>query len=375
MSIENTIKEIEALPTVTRTGTIKTCSQGDIDFFLSKEYLADLLLLLKERGALIQHRESEEYIFAYIIHENTWYHMDFKYGSKKIIRKHGDITLIDKFFVDSQKNPDLERFFRYSLELRSGLKYKKFVNDHFDIYGSLFLGNDYFSSALFQKNITKNQLLAAMSHKPLALLRVFGTKNILHLFYVSFISRLMLVNSGKIVAFVGADGSGKTTAIENAALFFGSPFVHMGDGSQWFRKKIDSLYKQPIFIARLTYTIIYLEHHWRLLKMLYWKLSGKVVLSDRWPATNRHLRKDGWQMYLNRAMYALFPDPDLFIFLHAPADTIYARKKDLLPEEIESIQLNLEAKLQGKKYIKIETLDIEKSNWQAVREILSLFKD
>jgi thymidylate kinase len=95
--------------------------------------------------------------------------------------------------------------------------------------------------------------------------------------------------------------------------------------------------------------------------MIYFKIKGDLVFVDRWPGTNRHLRKNNIWKSVNTIMYAFFPDPDLYIFLFAPPEIISLRKTDLNTEEIKCLQKNIEKKITSKKHYKVKTVDIDLS--------------
>jgi thymidylate kinase len=358
---------------VKQMNDICTYEYGDIDFLIHEDDAEELITFLEEKKFIISKHHEDKNFFAYRYIDQNLYQLDFKSSFAYILNLYPGINWKQNFIEDVWTDPKLEKFFRYALGLRSNKnKYPNFVQKNYDIYGTLLVENSYFSKPIFKQTITCNTLIAAMHKKPLGLLKTFKFSILVKILFKVSSIRIKKIGSGKIVAFVGSDGSGKTTTIQEMKKLFNSPVVHMGDGSRWCKTFFDKFYDKNLLISRLSYFVIYIEHWCRFIKMLHYKWCGRIVLADRWPGTNRHLREKNRWMRLNSLIYRFFPEPDVYIFLSAPAAVIYDRKKDLPLSEIESLQNNLREKLSSRKYVEIETLNYDETYSKVLAVILNL---
>ncbi len=166
------------------------------------------------------------------------------------------------------------------------------------------------------------------------------------------------------VAFIGVDGCGKSTTTKLAteglaAVKLRSDLVYMGPWGQVrsrvlrralrlgcappkeeatsLRQRISGRIKGTAY-----YFAVYIELWQRFLSDVRPALArGHVVLSDRYVYDLRYLYKrrrvDGFP-WLRGAVCALFPQPDLIVFLHNDPQTIASRKDQLSPAEIDEFQ-------------------------------------
>jgi thymidylate kinase len=169
---------------------------------------------------------------------------------------------------------------------------------------------------------------------------------------------------GVHVAFIGVDGCGKSTTTKLAtegltALKLRPDLVYMGPWGQVrsrvlrralrlgcappkeeaasLRQRIAGRIKGTAY-----YFAVYIELWQRFLVDVRPALArGHVVLSDRYVYDLRYLYKrrrvDGFP-WLRGAVCALFPQPDLIVFLHNDPQTIASRKDQLSPAEIDEFQ-------------------------------------
>lgn len=371
--IETIIKRLEQDFKTKRNNPIKDHSEGDIDFFVQNKTLEEISLYLKTKGFIVKTDFENDKVAAYIFAEEKLYFLDIKVSHKQILKLFKPITFKDIFFSDTCKDKNLEKFFRYSLEFRNKKQmYIKFIEENYTKYYNYLSNTTYLSRPIFRKNISSKLFLKTIQRHPIAIIKALKFIPLMFLILNIFQRKIKKLNSGKIVAFVGADGSGKTSAINEFSKIFDVRIVHMGDGSVWFKHLFSKLYKMPVYISRLTYFIIYTEHWWRYFKMRIWKLQGKTVFADRWPGMNRHLRKNNSLLVINSAIYKFLPDPDLFIFLSAPPEIIYERKQDITIPEITAIQENLHKKLERKKYVHVETKEFTQANNLIFKSIIQL---
>lgn len=361
VQVEKIIQDIEQKFDVLRLNSIATYAEkGDIDLFIRKGSLDGFIEYLFSHGFLIRINPGCEAV-GYIFLHGELYAIGVKQTSDTILTLFPHVHLNeDAFETAIWKDPDLERFFRYVLQLRNlKPKYAEFVQAKFDKYRHYLSDQTYLSKPILRRDASLHDVLGAMQHNVVSMLRVFPFTTFVKLLGHVLKRKVRNLNRGKIIAFVGSDGAGKTTVITKIKDVHGARTVHMGDGSIWFRDSFARLYNGPTSIARLTYLVIFIEHWWRYIKIRWWKIKGITVFVDRWPGMNRHLCKSGIWQDLNRLIYAAFPDPDAYIFLHAPSNVIRARKSDLSEQEIEYLQKTLRERLQTRIHYEIESGDID----------------
>ena len=109
------------------------------------------------------------------------------------------------------------------------------------------------------------------------------------------------------------------------------------------------IWKFVSFLNRL------LETTWRQLLSVYYRISGYMVLYDRYilfDAAPKNLSRIKKSNFLDRLEYFIFhnflPQPDLVIFLDAPAEVLYQRKGEA---SIKHLNSRREAILRQAKYI------------------------
>ncbi|HVK56771.1 MAG TPA: hypothetical protein VM532_17305 [Burkholderiales bacterium] len=153
--------------------------------------------------------------------------------------------------------------------------------------------------------------------------------------------------SGLVVAFVGPDGSGKSSVIEacgrvTAPAFRRVSVMHLRPrmGSSGTAKAVSNPHGEAprgqlaslmkIFYFALDYAAGY---GWKVRPLL---VRSTLILFDRYyhdmlvdPLRYRY----GGSMQLARLARRLIPPPDLWIVMDAPADVLQARKREVSPEE------------------------------------------
>jgi hypothetical protein len=350
--IEKVVQELQGTHDAILVSKIGPYQQvGDIDFFCSRKSLINIQdYLIKEKFLIVYNAGHGNralvffncQLFVLDIADRLDSYLDL-YPYSEFTSKANDMAL---------DSPKLVKFMKYTCSLRSDLKATLYVEKYFIEYSSYLSNKEYIHNSPFRSNLAVKVLLGAMKKRPLDIIRTYNFSGLVNLFFGLIIVRLRNLNSGKIIAFVGSDGSGKTTIIENIsfALSVSGPIKVQYMGDFWFilQPFYIWLHKRHIILARMTYPFFYIENWFRYIKIRWWKLCGYTVLTDRWPGLNRHLRKPGRLLQLNDLMYKLYPNADSYVFVSGPPAVVHARRDELTVKEIEILQSHMRERLAGK---------------------------
>jgi len=215
-----------------------------------------------------------------------------------------------------------------------------------------------------------NTVIRAARNSPKELLRVMRcpaadcrwfSSLAVHVWRDLLLGRFKRLGSGVSLAFVGPDGSGKSFIIERMRHVGETRVIYMGDWFFAFQTVYNHLLRVPSPWNRLVYMIYPLENYFRYIKVVTWRLLGRIVLIDRFPGTNRNIVQRGLLGRLNALTYKMFPKPDLIVLLHAPPEVVFSRKQELTVDEIADIQAELRTALSKSQHLILDTEDLDRA--------------
>lgn len=336
------------------------CSVGDIDFFIPRNSSDQLQQFLSKRGFITVARYGKG-VYARKFIDGKLYHLDLAEEPLPFYL-FPDIESTDKFLKEMWQDRDLEKFFRYILQFRNYKpKFVEHVRNTFPRYGVFLSDTTYTTQPLCRKNITAEDIVRVMKRRPLAFLRAFTPGRVIKLFFAVLRLHWQKLGKGEVVAFIGADGAGKTTALGYMSRSNGTHRIYMGDIDFKFQPFYDWLHTQHLWIARISYIFMYIENWSRYVWIWFKKTKGDLVYTDRWPGYNQYLGADTKQAKIHNFLYSLFPQPDRFIFLCGDPEVIHARKPELSTGVIKRIQNSMRERITNEDYIEVETHDFDTS--------------
>jgi thymidylate kinase len=374
--IEEIIKDLEKSVPVRRLNEIRsTETRDDIDFIMRRADIATATHFLESKGFVIRHPANRS-VIAYRFIDGMLYDIDLTYSWDNLLYYFPGIRFNERFYEDIWHDPNIEKFMRYTIEFRhKKKKYIDFVEAHFDHYGTYLSDTTYLTTPICKPGFLKKDLVRAMRRSPIAIIKILRLGALMKLIYAIARRKFRRAGSGKLIAFVGADGAGKTTAIEKTKYICGAHTAQFADDTVLFRQLYASWTNRvPTSIARLKYIGIFIEQWIRYFGFWIRKMRGQTIFFDRWPGTNRHLRNDNIWRRINTLLYRFFPDPDIYIFLSADPKIIHNRKPELSTQEIDTLQRNLRQHIARSRHVEIITEDLDESLTRVLREILTVQK-
>jgi thymidylate kinase len=195
-------------------------------------------------------------------------------------------------------------------------------------------------------------------------------------FIISVIQRLCSP-SGRMIAFVGPDGAGKTTLCEaltstmNKQRFFSRiQYIHgrfyiLPDLGVLFGRRKQGEAVQPScsnkicvhgrFKAILMLSYYTFDYLLAWLKVLRWKIRGDLILVDRYYCD--YYFQPEWRnlpRWLIRMFEMVIPRPDLLVYPDCVPEKIFNRKKDISLEEITRQQIEIKQFIRDRSYQSIQ---------------------
>lgn len=265
------------------------------------------------------------------------------------------------------QNVDLEKFFKYIFTFNNQDKAINFIQKEYYRYRNFLFDCSFFNKIIFKDDVELNSIISLLKGNKFYLFRVFKIAPILHYFFHKIISLFLRYQKGLIVSVVGADGSGKSTIVKYLSEAFFAKTIYMGDWGYFLQPFYNFLHRKHIFISRLSYPFMFFENWIRYFYIFILKISGYIVITDRYPGFNRHLRRSNFWLSLNNFIYYFFPKADKYIFVSAPPHLVYSRKQELSKEEIDELQNNMRKYFRDKNnFIEINNIDINKTINKAI---------
>lgn len=336
----------------------KGIKESDIDYYLQNKKDSN-----KIRKYLLKH--------DYIEIKNNFYknHLIFKKGNKTI-HIQPDFKSIFTFFPGINfKKSFLKQYMKNPYKNKIPLKTikilfskNKFRHSFLKENKKVIIKNNYYLDILtknpFRKDIDFSDLKKISSKKIFTLLKYLKPKYFVY--YIAHYLKYALskINSGKIIVFIGADGSGKSTIINEMSKYKKSICIYMGSSEYVFEKIIHSKSKNMLF-KMMRFALVYFENWFKILKAFRYKLTGKDVFIDRYPSYQYFTNKPNIKNMIWKVFYSyLFYRPKNMVILYETPENIYKRKKELTKYHIEMFYKKLRKNVNNKNYFWIKNTDI-----------------
>ena len=268
-------------------------------------------------------------------------------------------TLKESYFEDTKREQVCVNTLRYLLLLRGyESKYYNYFIEHKEEIVERKYCLEYLTKGAFRRDIRSfEDFLKVVSREPLSLFRYLKFN-----YLVRFYKLKVVRKRGKIVTFLGIDGSGKSTIIEILEKSFGYESYYLGDRSIRF----SSLYKKS-YLKPFSIFVQYFEKLFRVFSIYIKTLRGKNILTDRYYFQNT---TEGFKGVLYNFLYnKMFLKPDMVIVLYDDAEIILQRKQEVSAQEIEKFNMEI-ASLPFTNIQSIRNRDID----DTLNKILELLK-
>ena len=330
-------------------------SDGDYDYILLDEkYREDVINYLLSEDFVLFKEEKKSLNFKKFAQKDL-IDIDIELDINSTFLKtfFYDVTIKDdlqtKYFKDPLRYKKCINILRYILLLRAYTpKYREYFLENREYLEENNYCLAFLSKSPFKKSFQDfESFLKVMQRDRLSLFTYLKTPYIFR-YYKSKLFK----KRGKMVAFLGIDGAGKSTVIDVLHKNLGYKVVYLGDSSIRFSK----FYKIP-FLKPLSIFVQYFEKLARVFKIYLYTLRGKNVLCDRYYFETS---STGFKAKLYTLLYnKLFLKPDSVIVLYNDAEVILSRKQEVTKEEIESFNDEMpKLPFKNKECIKNDSLEL-----------------
>jgi len=188
------------------------------------------------------------------------------------------------------------------------------------------------------------------------------------LFNIIRVVKRVATPTGITIAFLGSDGSGKSTIIDritHANLpFRRTDYFHLKPLKTGKNKDnnaiIDDPHKHPPYSSfksylKLIYFIYQYNFGW-VKNILFLKRKSSLIIFDRYYddllVDSRRYRYGG-SLHIAKLIKKFIPQPDIYFILTGTPDVIYSRKQEVAFEELERQVKSYESLVDNKRYFKI----------------------
>ncbi len=326
---------------------------GDIDYFVNEQSMNNAVSYLREQGFTLTNINEKfgHYVFRRFENEGQLYIVDLMSDLNIMLKENPHFILTKE--GSEYIGTDLSMY----KELKNLIKKKIDICQFRNSFSQLFIERKYIKTFINKEDKTS---------KKTSMLKEKATLSWFY-FSIKCLRYLDKIYSGKRVAFVGPDGSGKSFIIDKLDEIGRTENIYMGD---WFFS-LQGLYNTikiniPTPYNRFVYLFYPPEQYIRTLKTYIWKFRGRIVLMDRFPGLNKNVSKSGLLGFFNKLNYHMYPKPDFIVHLWAPAEVIYKRKQELTVSEIANTNLHLEKQLADNR-VMVDTTSLD----EALNKILN----
>lgn len=348
--IQKIHEQLQKLGATYLRGREGTEHQEDIDYFCGKNCNIEKIhnYLTSKSFTLIKNTQEKKTYFKIEKEANLIIDIDLSFD---YIFKYIPTTCFqEKFLKNYLKNPVKSKynfnFMRYILMNRNKDKYIEYIIKNSN---NITLEQAPLSKLVFAKKYTISNIISSIKAKKHISLHKYLSLRYKFLFYISYLGiALKHFNTGKSIAFCGADGIGKTTLLINISQVNNFRYIYMGNNNFIFQNLYDNLSKKKFFPFKiLKFFLVYIENIIRLIKITIHKILGRTVLLDRYPSL-KFFGTCSKHKILNYIAYKVFyKNPDKIIILYLEPEKIIKRKSELTEEEITSIYHDLKEKTKG----------------------------
>lgn len=349
--IKNILKKIESIENVlvlrldsdfTTANKQQTITECDISILDNQQALNALEDLCVKLGFFLSSKDYSKTKYVLYL-QDRWVQLDIATNYRYITKFFPNNSLRTDCINQLNSNTTRSTFIRYVLMLRRDEKALDFIQKNWLQHSEVLFTNTLTTHPIItKKNVSMEILLSALSRKKTSLLQVFSFKQLRTITLIKIRDKLPTCTRGSLTAFVGPDGSGKTTIINELQCIYQKPKIMYGGDKKFFLQKIyDFLSGRHVYVSSISYLGMFIENLFRYMYAFILSRTGHTVFFDRYPGFNNHLKTNNLRKKLSIALYYFFPNPDTIIFLQSDAQQIHKRKPELQVDEIQRYQENI----------------------------------